>query len=221
MSGEVIDGTAEDRAERRLIVSDVARTGGSGRTIQGAVERPGRTREASDSAAAAAFSAAVRRFLSGRAACMDARDAIRRAAPWTIVGRLDALGMDGFHRVRMEARNRPMQTFEVTISGHVYQVTVEEVRRPAAPPAVVRPAKGGKAGAAAPGGCAGLPVGRVGPGEDASAGVPESAVLCPYGASRCVVAHPCPLHGHWASVRQGFWGLAETRLGELVGGAVG
>jgi len=82
---------------------------------------------------------------------MDGRDAIRRASPWTIVGRLDAVGMDGFHRLRMEARKRPMQTFKVPIGGHVYQVTVEEVRRPAAPPAVVRPAKGGKAVAATPG----------------------------------------------------------------------
>jgi glutaconyl-CoA decarboxylase len=152
MSGEMVEGAVESGGARRPIVGGVARTGRSGRTTQGDVERPGKTREALDSvAAAAALSAAARRFLSGRAACLDARDAVRRASPWTIVGRLDAMGMDGFHRLRMEARKRPMQTFEVTIGGHVYQVTVEEVRRPAAPPAVVRPAKGGKTAAATSG----------------------------------------------------------------------
>jgi Rrf2 family protein len=47
------------------------------------------------------------------------------------------------------------------------------------------------------------------------------AALCPYGAVECMVSSPCPLHRHWATIREGFWGLAETRLGELVGGAVG
>ena len=44
--------------------------------------------------------------------------------------------------------------------------------------------------------------------------------VCPFGGE-CVVSHPCPLHGHWANVREGFWGMAETRIGELAGGVVG
>ena len=47
------------------------------------------------------------------------------------------------------------------------------------------------------------------------------AVGCPYGAERCVVTSPCPLHQHWARVREGYWGLAETRIGELAGRAAG
>jgi len=47
------------------------------------------------------------------------------------------------------------------------------------------------------------------------------ALACPYGAERCAVTNPCPLHRHWARVREGFWGLAETRIGELAGRAMG
>lgn len=46
------------------------------------------------------------------------------------------------------------------------------------------------------------------------------AMTCPFGGG-CVVSRPCPLHGHWAKVREGFWGVAGTRLGELIGGVVG
>lgn len=44
-------------------------------------------------------------------------------------------------------------------------------------------------------------------------------VACPFGGD-CVVTRPCPLHRHWANVREGFWGLAGTRIGELAGGVV-
>jgi len=52
---------------------------------------------------------------------------------------------------------------------------------------------------------------------------PHSAgdLVCPYGADRCTVSSPCPLHGHWARMREGYWGLAETRIGELVGRSAG
>lgn len=43
------------------------------------------------------------------------------------------------------------------------------------------------------------------------------ALACPYGAEQCTVTRPCPLHRHWARVREGYWGLAETRIGELAG----
>ena len=144
MAGETVEATIECAGARRPIVGVVAPAGGS--------ERPRETRETPDSAAAAAAcAAAVRRGLSSRAGCTEGGDAVRRASAWTIAGRLDAVGLDGFRRLRMEARKRPMQTFEVTIGGHVYRVTVDEVRGPAAPPAAVRRAKGGKAVAAAPG----------------------------------------------------------------------
>lgn len=45
-------------------------------------------------------------------------------------------------------------------------------------------------------------------------------VACPFGGE-CVVSRPCPLHGHWANLREGFWGVAGTRLRELVGGVAG
>lgn len=41
-------------------------------------------------------------------------------------------------------------------------------------------------------------------------------VECPFGVE-CTVSRPCPLHEHWARVREGFWSLAETRIGELTG----
>lgn len=42
-------------------------------------------------------------------------------------------------------------------------------------------------------------------------------VACPFGGE-CVVSRPCPVHEHWASVREGFWGMAGTRIGDLVEG---
>jgi len=47
----------------------------------------------------------------------------------------------------------------------------------------------------------------------------SGSVACPFGGN-CVVTNPCPLHGHWANVREGFWGVAGTRLRELAGGVV-
>lgn len=46
-------------------------------------------------------------------------------------------------------------------------------------------------------------------------------LVCPYGAERCTVSSPCPLHGHWARMREGYWGLAETLIGELAGRSAG
>jgi glutaconyl-CoA decarboxylase len=67
----------------------------------------------------------------------------RRGTRWTIRGRLDALGVEGFQRLRVEARKRPMQTFQVTIAGRAYEVTVEEIR-PATPTTAERPVRGSK-----------------------------------------------------------------------------
>lgn len=38
---------------------------------------------------------------------------------------------------------------------------------------------------------------------------------CPYGAPECSNPVPCPLQAHWGKMRDGFWGLAETRVGDL------
>ena len=46
-------------------------------------------------------------------------------------------------------------------------------------------------------------------------------VVCPYGAADCLVAAPCPLHAHWAKVREGSWGLAGTTVSEMVQGGAG
>jgi Rrf2 family protein len=41
------------------------------------------------------------------------------------------------------------------------------------------------------------------------------AVRCPYGAVECANPVPCPLQAHWGKVREGFWGLSGTRVGDL------
>lgn len=53
-------------------------------------------------------------------------------------------------------------------------------------------------------------------GDEAPANAGATSVTCLFGAAECVVSDPCPLHGHWARLRTGFWGMAETRIGELV-----
>jgi glutaconyl-CoA decarboxylase len=77
-------------------------------------------------------------------------------ARWAMLGRLDAVGLDGLHRLRVQARKRPMKTFRVAIDGQEYDVTVEEAQRPAPPHGSVRPPKattgGGPAAGAAPAG---------------------------------------------------------------------
>lgn len=50
---------------------------------------------------------------------------------------------------------------------------------------------------------------------------PSGTPVCPYAGGRCTVTHPCPLHRHWARVREGYWGLAEVRIGELAGRSAG
>lgn len=44
--------------------------------------------------------------------------------------------------------------------------------------------------------------------------------ICPHGGL-CTVVACCPVHGYWARVREGFWGLARTTVGELVEGGRG
>jgi len=46
-------------------------------------------------------------------------------------------------------------------------------------------------------------------------------VVCPYGPAECLVAAPCPLHVHWAKVREGSWGLAGTAVAEMIRAGAG
>jgi Rrf2 family protein len=46
------------------------------------------------------------------------------------------------------------------------------------------------------------------------------ATVCPFGAAECLVAVPCPLHAHWAKVREGFWGVAGTAVSEMIPGHI-
>jgi glutaconyl-CoA decarboxylase len=91
---------------------------------------------------------AAGRFLGESGVAGAGAALIRRSGRWTVAGRLDAVGMGGFDRVRVEARKRPMQTFQVTIAGQVYEVTVEAAGRAAPPPRAGRPPKPVKPGAA-------------------------------------------------------------------------
>jgi glutaconyl-CoA decarboxylase len=91
---------------------------------------------------AAALSAAARSFLAERAVFASAGPR-RPTTRWLVTGRLDALGVEGFQRLRVEARKRPMQTFQVTIEGRAFEVTVEEIR-PATSSAAERPGRGSK-----------------------------------------------------------------------------
>jgi len=129
---------ARDGEGRRVVRATLACPDG------GAVGEPAAT-------LAAVLSAAAGRYLAERMAPAAAGRSRRRATPWTVAGRLDALGMDGFHRLRVEARKRPMQTFQVTIEGRAYEVTVEEIR-PATPQATERPSRRAKKAPAAAGG---------------------------------------------------------------------
>jgi biotin carboxyl carrier protein len=116
-------------------VEVVVGRGGSGdRIVRDRIDCPdGATAGRSAPAVAAALSAAAQSFLAERAV-LTAAGPRRRATRWTMTGRLDALGVEGFQRLRVEARKRPMQTFQVTIEGRAYEVTVEEIR-PAERPA--------------------------------------------------------------------------------------
>jgi glutaconyl-CoA/methylmalonyl-CoA decarboxylase subunit gamma len=133
-------GVGREGAVRRVTLV-LARDGAGRRVVRatlacpeaGAVGEPAAT-------IAAVLSAAAGRYLAERNAPAAAGRSRCRTTPWTVAGRLDALGMDGFHRVRVEARKRPMQTFQVTIEGRAYEVTVEEIR-PATPQAMERPSR--------------------------------------------------------------------------------
>jgi glutaconyl-CoA/methylmalonyl-CoA decarboxylase subunit gamma len=120
----------------RLVAVVVGRSGSGDRIVRNRIDCPdGATAGRSAPAVAAVLSAAAHSFLAERAV-FTAAGPRRRATRWTVTGRLDALGVEGFQRLRVEARKRPMQTFQVTIEGRAYEVTVEEIR-----PATRRPAE--------------------------------------------------------------------------------
>jgi glutaconyl-CoA decarboxylase len=133
-----------------------ATSGEARRTIQCTIARRALAGDAVRSpATAAALSAAVH-VVSGPGVSAGRGKRGFEEAPWTILGRLDAVGLDGLYRLRVQARKRPMKTFRVTIDGQEYDVTVEEVQRAAASHGAFRSPKatktGGLAAGAVPGG---------------------------------------------------------------------
>ena len=130
------------------IVVTTARAGETGGAVRSAIVCPGVAGGITGRCAAAGLAAAAGRFLFESGVAVAGAAPIRRTGRWTVAGRLDAVGMGGFDRLRVEARKRPMQTFQVTIDGHVYEVTVEEAGRAAPPPRARRPSKTVKPGAA-------------------------------------------------------------------------
>lgn len=61
---------------------------------------------------------------------------VRPGARWSLAGRLDAAGLHGIQRERIETRKPNMPTYHVTVEGQAFEVTVEEIRgaKPHAPP---------------------------------------------------------------------------------------
>jgi len=138
-------------AEATLTTSWIA-----GRTVRCTVTRRASAGDAAQSPeTAAALSAAAHVASESGVSAGRARRGVEDA-PWAILGRLDAVGLDGLYRLRVQARKRPMKTFRVTIDGQEYDVTVEEVRRAGIPHSAVRlqkaPKTGGLPASAAPGG---------------------------------------------------------------------
>ena len=131
-------------------------TGEAGRTIRCSITRRTATQDAARSPAATAALSAAAHVVSETGASPGRGRRDVEEAPWVILGRLDAVGLDGLYRLRVQARKRPMKTFRVTIDGQEYDVTVEEVQRAATPHGAVRPPKetktGGLAAGAVPGG---------------------------------------------------------------------
>ena len=124
-----------------------ARAGEPGGAGRSAIVCAGAAGGIAGACAAAGVAVAAGRFLVEAGGAGAGAAPIRRTGRWTVAGRLEAVGLGGFARVRVEARKRPMQTFQVTIAGQVYEVTVEETGR-AAPPRAGRRPKPGKPGAA-------------------------------------------------------------------------
>jgi len=145
---EAYEGTIGCDGAQRPIVVTVARAGEAGGAVRSAILCPGPTAGITGSCAAAGLAVAVGRFLCESGMAMVGASPIRRIGRWTVAGRLDAVGTGEFDRLRVEARKRPMQTFQVTIDGHVYEVTVEEAGRAAPPPRVGRPPRTVKPGVA-------------------------------------------------------------------------
>ena len=84
---------------------------------------------------AAVVSAVAYEVLSGWAGPSGSTCA-RPGARWSLAGRLDAAGLRGIQRERIETRKPHMPTYRVTVEGQAFEVTVEEIRgaKPQAPP---------------------------------------------------------------------------------------
>lgn len=97
---------------------------------------------------AAALTAAAQCFLSDGHTRDGGGVRTQAPTPWTMGGRLSTVEVGELQRLRMQARTQPMEMFQVTIDGHVYEVTVSKVGQEAAP--APRLPKIGKGSASAP-----------------------------------------------------------------------
>ena len=155
MAGTFEGGIGGDGLRWSAVVAS-ATSGEAGRTIRCTLTRRATARDAARSPAAAAALAAAAHVASEPGVTAGRRRRDFEEAPWAMLGRLDAVGLDGLYRLRVQARKRPMKTFRVTIDGQEYDVTVEEVQRATTPHGAVRPPKAtktsGLAAGAVPGG---------------------------------------------------------------------
>ena len=126
-------GSGARAVERRLqslavSVSQVSRGGPMGRvTVRCSPPLTQQQAKWGESLGAAVMSAVAYHALSGRTA-LEQSDAARHGARWALAGRLDAVGIGGIHRKRFETRKPHMPTYQVTIEGKSFEVTVEEIR---------------------------------------------------------------------------------------------
>jgi len=140
---------------RWLAVVTSATNGRTRRTIRCTITPPATASDAAPSPAATAALSAAAHVVSEPAASTGRGRRGFGETPWAILGRLDAVGSDGLYRLRVQARKRPMTMFRVMIDGQEYEVTVEEVKRSAAPHGAVRPPKATKTGGLAAGAASG------------------------------------------------------------------
>lgn len=143
-----------DRVQWSALVTS-ATVGDATRRIRCTITRSVTAGEAAQSPEAAAALSAAAHLVSAPVGSAGGGRRGSGGAPWTILGRLDAVGLDGLYRLRVQARKRPMKTFRVAIDGQEYDVIVEEVQPAATPHGAVRPPKAAKTGGPAASAAAG------------------------------------------------------------------
>jgi glutaconyl-CoA decarboxylase len=147
MSAATYDGNIRAGGEQWSVSVNTEPGGDGDVSVRHVVTCSGTYGETGTPATVAALSAAVQRFLSRQSASGTRGGQGIDSERWRTVSRLDAVGMDGFHRLRLQARKRSMTTYRVTIDGRGYDVTVEEISGDHVASGVARPPKAGRSGA--------------------------------------------------------------------------